>query len=170
MKIKPNRLLIYLALAWLFLGSLYYLSHKTLAPIASGNTESANPADFLVYREADTTLILSDIRPLDESNAELEAWLDTLRDFENCPPKGIWDVHSLSFGDYCYKKDTFIRYMAIYGQEVMPNAEPGEYLNNLSDPHTQRDLTRLIITNEPNGYRNWFTSVKIRKGLGMPPL
>lgn len=103
-------------------------------------------------------------------NEAFEVWLDKLESYENCPSRGIIDSNNLrSYGPLCYQKATYLGYMRIFGSQVMPYAEEGEWLNNLSDRHTQRELTKLIIENDYSAWRNWWTSHVIRK-MPKPPV
>lgn len=97
----------------------------------------------------------------------MEEYLDKLRDMESCSEQGTPDMGSPSFGAYCYKTGTYLLFVRKY--KLLPNMEDGELINNLSDYRTQRELTRLILAYEPNGARNWYTSIFVR-GLGLPPL
>ena len=103
--------------------------------------------------------------------AVLEAWLDKLVTYENCPPEGIIDSNGFrSYGAYCYQQATFADFMSRFAQICMPYAEENEWLNNLSDYHTQRCLTKNIILADKNAYEHWLTSTVIKKGLGKPPI
>lgn len=111
--------------------------------------------------------------PIPSSFAPLEAWLSGLEEKENCPPDGVWDVHSLSYGIYCYKEKTFLGFLKTpkYRKALAPNTEDGELMNLIGDPLFQRNLTRMIVLNESaDTIENlWWTSI-VKRGLGLPPL
>ena len=107
----------------------------------------------------------------EETNA-LEEWLFRLSRGENCPPEGIWDVHSFSYGRYCYKKGTFLGFVRLYN--LMPQAEDNEVFNMMGDPKFQDILTRAVFENNPKDRVHWRNTVlgneKLGiKGIGLPP-
>jgi hypothetical protein len=88
---------------------------------------------------------------------ELAIWLDSLRIHENCPTTGVIDSNALkSYGPYCFQLDTFDRYEAKY-----------HISGPISDLPTQRRLV-LLILHEPEGWRNWYTTVT--RKIGLPPV
>lgn len=111
-----------------------------------------------------------DFAVIEASPDPLEAWLDRLITYENCPWNGVWDNKSYSYGPYCYKEGTYLDFMRRFADKCMPFAEENEWLNNLSDLNTQRCLTRAVILADKDAYKHWLTSTVIRKGLGKPPV
>lgn len=152
------------------IGLLLYISHKSPA----NKARSKNPPAMEVSPlKGDARLALGspETQPKLSQDQRLEAWLDKLIVYENCPSQGIIDSNSLrSYGPYCYQKATYLFFMEDFGHICMPYAERSEWVNNLSDRTTQRCLTRLKILSDPNAYKHWLTSTVIRNGLGKPPI
>ncbi len=109
---------------------------------------------------------------------ELGDWIDALARKENCDPKGTWDVHSYSYGKYCYKVPFFTEQIRKYG--LAPDTEDGEILNIIGNEEIQDKLTRLIFENQPSHWVKWGCSVRpqdfpvcmrlgITGGIGLPP-
>lgn len=165
------KLLLKRPIFWACIALGLWVTVHTAQSIQTSQQTSTSPSEGISPLIGGATLAyippeIGPIRPLDES---LEAWLDKLVTYENCPIKGIVDTNGKkSYGAFCYQEGTYLHFVKKYN--LMPYAEEGELLNNLSDYSTQRKLTRLIVTNEPNGYKHWLTSTVIRKGLGLPPL
>ena len=104
----------------------------------------------------------------------LSDWIDKLATYESCPPEGILDTNGRrSYGPFCYQLDTFvwfIKYFRKEGVDLAPNSEDVELTNLVADPQIQKRLTRLVFKWIPNAYEHWYTSIVVRRGLGMPPL
>ena len=154
-------ILVFLAI----IGIIGFLWLTNSFKIAHSEPLAPHEGDFAL--EGDTALIGA----YNANNEALERWLDKLITYENCPIDGIVDTNGYkSYGPFCYQRATYLDFMSKYGQICMPYAEEGEWLNNLSDHHTQRCLTKNVILVDKNAYKHWFTSTVIREGLGLPPI
>jgi hypothetical protein len=106
---------------------------------------------------------------LEAPRSSIDIWLDKLAMKEsggNCTVSIIDTNGRRSTGLYQYQDATWLNMGKKYG---LPTT-----LENITDCHMQRTLTFLIITQEPNGWKNWFCSVQgcekwNIKGIGLPP-
>ena len=141
------------------------LSHRNPQNTAPAPSEGLSP----LLGVSEVLAKTPEIEPELPYAVRMDAWLDILEGYENCPSHGIVDSNSeKSYGALCYQKSTYLLFMRIHASECMPFAEEVEWLNNLSDRHTQRCLARLVIENNHAEWRNWWTSIEIR-GCPKPP-
>lgn len=100
----------------------------------------------------------------------LDVWIDKLGEYEckGCPDNfRILDVNGkYSYGKFQFQEYTFISYIKRYN--LLPLAEDKEILNSIYDTELQKRLVKLMIAEDPNNWKKWYTSVKTR-GLGIPP-
>ena len=101
----------------------------------------------------------------------LEVWIDDLVGYECGEPCAesvtILDVNGLhSYGCLQFQAATFVSFIERY--DMLPLAEPHEYMNLILDCSLQKKLARLMILEDHDNWRHWWTSVT-QKGLGEPP-
>lgn len=100
-------------------------------------------------------------------NKALRAWLDELKDMENCVTDGTMDSGSLSYGPYCFKKSTYLE--AVKEFEFYPYAEENELWSHLSDKHTQEWIIEAWIEEDINQLADFrFRTSIVKRGLGLP--
>ena len=97
---------------------------------------------------------------------KLDTWLDKLETYENCPVEGIVDTnHKLSYGCLCFQFFSFKTYVRKYN--LFPYTEDNELFNLIGECKLQKKLSRLMILDNYNNWKHWWTSVG--RGLGLPP-
>ena len=173
-----SKLWVFATLILLLLLSTAYI-HKNW--IKTANSEIAPERELFAYKEGvEATSLVADYglktapgRAISPDNAILTAWIEKLASMEGCKSIGTPDMGSLSYGDFCYKWETFRGFMMIpkYREALAPYAEDHELMNNIGDPSFQRRLTRMIVLNESDKVilKLWYTSL-VPRGLGLPPL
>jgi hypothetical protein len=92
---------------------------------------------------------------------ELTQWVEKLAKCESSNnPKAVnqFDGGSASLGYVQYKKTTWAMYNKKFN---LPYTE-----EQIWDKEAQIAVTKEIITNEPNGYKNWYNCTN---AIGLPP-
>lgn len=100
----------------------------------------------------------------------LDSWIDSLsRTCENQtqdPDLRILDSNGrYSYGMLMFQADTWNRYVTKFN--LLPDAEPAEYINLINDGALQKRLAKLMIEDNYEAWRNW-TNCTLHK-VGMPP-
>lgn len=102
-----------------------------------------------------------------KDRSPLDSWLKKLVYLES---NGVSDIKILdhnglhSFGCLQFQLYTFQAYGARYGL-----LSPGDDIEKLIyDCNLQKEIARRMINENPENWRNWYTSVTV-KGLGLPP-
>jgi len=105
--------------------------------------------------------------PVVDFDANTRAWAEELARNENCPPGGIWDSGSLSYGRYCYKVLSWREDAS--STRFYENAESVELDNFRGDPLEQDRVLAWVINNKPDSHlvMRWKTTI-IKKHVGLP--
>ena len=99
------------------------------------------------------------------SSVKTDAWIEKLGDMESCSSLGTLDSGSLSYGRFCWKRETWEHYAKL--SKLFPYAEDYE-LMNLLDKSNEKKVVKWIVKNEPGQLTHlWYTTIVI-KGLGLP--
>jgi len=100
-----------------------------------------------------------------EAKDALDIWIDKLEKEEGCPDVGLVDSNGkLSYGPLCFQGETFVAYAKKYN--LIPQAEPAELMNFVSDEYYQKKLARLMVEENYENWRHWFNS---SNRMGYPP-
>lgn len=109
--------------------------------------------------------------PVEPPHDKLDRWIDRLAseyECQGCPPRyRRIDSNGLySYGCLQFQERTFVNAVKIYS--LLPDAEPGEYLNQIYDCDFQKEVARAMLLHELDACYHWQTSVL--RGAGAPPL
>jgi len=94
----------------------------------------------------------------------LDIWIEHLAKHEGCSPTGTPDMGSLSYGDLCFKKGTFVGFVKQFN--LLPQCEGDEVMNWIGDGQFQRKLAKMMIEDKYSNWQHWRTTVK---KIGLPP-
>ena len=100
-------------------------------------------------------------------NIEFALWLEKLGGKEGCDGQGTWDVHSYSYGEYCFKEGTWDDMIVRY--DLFPNTLPHERFNLLNGDSKidQETVIRAMIKDSTQLARHW--SPVLNGELEYPP-
>lgn len=130
----------------------------------------AKPARFEEFGLLSVNGLFLNERPaeaiVEPNNAKLEKWLDfVLPALEKAESGGNplaenWEDAKItsepSIGCYQFQPKTFIAYTKTYN--LLPYAEDKEILNYIYDCEYQRELTKMILIMETDGWKHWKNS------------
>ncbi len=100
----------------------------------------------------------------------LDIWLDKLaaKESEGRSHIKILDHNNrYSYGCLQFQMETFRSYTRKY--DLLLNTEDSELENMIYDCDFQKTLARKMIEDDRSNWRNWYTSVSVKK-LGLPPM
>jgi hypothetical protein len=103
------------------------------------------------------------------SQDALDAWLQKLiqKESEGREHIKILDHNNrYSYGCLQFQMETFRAYARRY--DLLPHTEDSELENVIYDCELQKTMARKMIEEDYGNWRNWYTSVAVRK-LGLPP-
>ena len=116
---------------------------------------------YAEWRETQASILLSGTDTVrgsfDANTIALEDWVDRLGELEGCSPLGTPDSGSLSYGKFCFKKDTWIWMFEEYNEatNAYPHIEETEYMNLIGDNELARKVVIWNIAKEPNRDLHW---------------
>ena len=112
---------------------------------------------------------------VEQNKDSLDLWIESLSGVElpDYLPRDTCVVDTngkLSCGCLQYQYETFSSWALKpkFRNQLSPNAEDSDILNLYKDCDYQKQLTRVVLLDNPKEWRNWYTSV-IKKGVGLPP-
>jgi hypothetical protein len=122
-------------------------------------------------------------KPTEVAPDPLMDWVENkLIPRENCPPEGMEDGGSKSYGPACFKERTFVS--AVRDLEMFPFAEDQELINLTSGKRESADVAYAMIKKDYDNWRHWENTVTgmdedeyyriygkkgSTKGIGLPP-
>ena len=130
-----------------------------------------------------TEYLLAEDKPTEVASDPLMDWVENkLIPRENCPPEGMEDGGSKSYGPACFKETTFVS--AVRDLGMFPFAEDKELINLTSGKKESADVAYAMIKKDYDNWRHWENTVVgmdeheyyrvygkkgSTEGIGLPP-